>query len=556
MLRSFFASLGVSLADREGNQKAFCPKCHAGRKHRHDKSLSVNLGKGVWKCHHCGWTGRADDERGISERTYRPCLVVLEPLDDSLREYLSRRKISAATLDEWKVSQAVVNIGRRRVKAIAFPYYRGDRLVSVKYRTIDKEFLQETGCEPILFGESRIRADEPLYWVEGEIDALSLYEAGIKNVVSIPNGASDRSFDWLIGLDVLDRVEKHVFCFDCDAPGRAFGAVLATKLSRPVYEWTPNGKDANEILVRDGVEGLRAAVEQVRLLRLADVIQPIELLDGLLARYDAGGESPGWDSSSSLLTEHYRARRGEMTVLTGIPGSGKSRWLDWLLVDYVQRHGLRIAIWSPEIGKHRHVERLAALWLKKPIYGDEEFRASRTEYVSAIHELNERFVFLEPETPTTGALISAGLKAIDAGADGVLLDPYNEIILDGSRSEHESINNMLRDFQTKLVRRQGVHLWIVAHPRKLLKELSAAGKFELPVPTPYDISGSAHWYNRADACLAVHRTLNGTEVHVQKIRFDENGKLGVIRFAYERSTGFFYELARQEANTTEEKTPF
>src|SRR5690606_41025002 len=50
----------------------------------------------------------------------------------------------------------------------------------------------------------------------------------------------------------------------------------------------------------------------------------------------------------------------------------------------------------------------------------------------------------------------------------------------------------------------GVHTWVVAHPKILQKKPDAA---EYPVPTPYDVSGSAHWRNKADNCITVYRIM-------------------------------------------------
>ena len=82
-----------------------------------------------------------------------------------------------------------------------------------------------------------------------------------------------------------------------------------------------------------------------------------------------------------------------------------------------------------------------------------------------------------------------------------------------------------------------VHVWLVAHPAKMLKR--ADGTYG--VPTAYDISGSAHFRNKADVCLCVWRDLLATdgitEVHVQKMRFNELGKVGMVQLKYDLATG-------------------
>jgi twinkle protein len=87
-------------------------------------------------------------------------------------------------------------------------------------------------------------------------------------------------------------------------------------------------------------------------------------------------------------------------------------------------------------------------------------------------------------------------------------------------------------------------VFLVAHPTKLVKD--STGKY--PPPTPYDISGSAHWFNKADFCLSVYRGVDDQnvpgddpEVFIQKVRFAETGQLGVVPFHYDRPTGRFVE---------------
>jgi twinkle protein len=87
-----------------------------------------------------------------------------------------------------------------------------------------------------------------------------------------------------------------------------------------------------------------------------------------------------------------------------------------------------------------------------------------------------------------------------------------------------------------------VHVWLVAHPAKLFKE--ANGKY--PVPTPYDVSGSAHWRNKADNCIAVWRDQSesrAVEIHVQKIRHKTTGRIGMVNLSYDAITGRYFDGA-------------
>ena len=93
-----------------------------------------------------------------------------------------------------------------------------------------------------------------------------------------------------------------------------------------------------------------------------------------------------------------------------------------------------------------------------------------------------------------------------------------------------------------------LHLWIVAHPAKIYKD-TATGK--RAVPTPYDIAGSAHWYNKADNIVTVHRDqAEGSplvDVHIQKVRFKHIGRVGLVQLSYDKITGRYSDPAAEAA---------
>src|SRR5690606_13864173 len=117
----------------------------------------------------------------------------------------------------------------------------------------------------------------PLVIVEGEIDALTLDEAGVPNVVSVPNGALslecvDNCWEW------LENFGEIIIWPDNDEPGH----VMAQKLIKRLGEWrcrivqSPY-KDANDHLLAEGKESVLEAVVSAKevpvagIVRLADV---------------------------------------------------------------------------------------------------------------------------------------------------------------------------------------------------------------------------------------------------------------------------------------------
>lgn len=138
-----------------------------------------------------------------------------------------------------------------------------------------------------------------------------------------------------------------------------------------------------------------------------------------------------------------------------------------------------------------------------------------------------------------GVLKLAKALVFRKGIRGLVIDPWNE--LDHSRPSNLSETEYISQALTKIrrfARTHEVHVWLVAHPTKLPKQTD--GKY--PVPTPYDVSGSANWRNKADNCLTVWRDLSEphsreVQIHVQKIRFKEVGQIGMARLNYDILTG-------------------
>jgi len=210
----------------------------------------------------------------------------LEPLEKAQIEWFASRGISEKTLERNRVQfERNAWIAGAPTPAIAFPYFRNGELVNVKYRSIEKRFTQVKGAEKILYGLDDVVGATDVIFVEGEIDKLSLEEAGFSNVVSVPDGAprdvkegalpdpeEDTKFSYLwASRGLLDLAARVIIATDNDGPGNALAEELARRLGRERcwrVKWAgddaPGGKrkDANDVLVNDGPGALQQAIEK------------------------------------------------------------------------------------------------------------------------------------------------------------------------------------------------------------------------------------------------------------------------------------------------------
>jgi len=253
------------------------------------------------------------------------------------------------------------------------------------------------------------------------------------------------------------------------------------------------------------------------------------------------GEHPGWES----LAKHYRPRKGEWTVVTGIPGHGKSTWLDNLLVNLFKRSQWRFGIFSAENWPlARHAENLLSIYSGLPMHEGWSPALSDQGLDLALKMIGENFFFIKPDENhlnVQSILDMAGWLVEKKKIDGLVIDPWNE--LDHTRpdgmTETENVSRSLSLIR-RFSQRRNIHIWLVAHPKMLYPDKDG----EYPKPTMYHISGSAHFKNKADMGVMVWRDEKGppeAEIHIQKVRFAENGTLGMVMLRVEMASKRFVE---------------
>lgn len=537
-----------------GEHKALCPQCSPHRKKKNLKCLNVNLDKGVFNCWHCGWSGTLKSgewQRPEVRKAYtKPAYVAPAQVPDGTVAWFKTRGIDAAVVERNQITKGCIYFPQveEERECIMFPYFRGEEVVNIKYRSKDKMFRMAAGAERILYGINDIDP-KVLVWVEGEMDKLSVEMAGVKSCVSVPDGAPaadsksySNKFDFL-SEKVLESVQMHVIAVDSDEPGVRLQEELVRRLGREkclVVVWPDDCKDANDVLVKHGVETLADCIGNARPLPIEGTYRVEDIIESIYSDYEYGPER-GVSTSWSEMDDTYRVMAGEWTLVTGIPGHGKSEWLDALALNLARLYGWNFGVYSPENQPLKyHVEKMAEKIVGRPFSAGPTERMTFEEMGSALKFINDHFNFMLPDYPTVDGLLEISQQLVlRHGIRGLIIDPWNEInpARDGNLSETDYISQALTKIRT-FARRNEVHVWLVAHPTKLRKN-EATGAY--PVPTPYDVSGSAHWRNKADNCITIYRDVvkhgSPVQVHVQKVRKKSNGKVGMVEFDYDHICG-------------------
>jgi len=267
--------------------------------------------------------------------------------------------------------------------------------------------------------------------------------------------------------------------------------------------------------------------------------------------HETGGLLTGVNTPWSNLSKICRFRKGLFTVITGAPSSGKSTILDNIILHLAETYEWRTVIFSPEnypLGFHisSFIEKYSGYPMKDQYNEKISIRAVET----AMEFLSEYIIFLQPQKTPTIEKLFALTKTImkKQKVDSLVIDPYNMLNhpRDTRTAETEYIGVFLRKIR-EFSRANGIHTFIVAHPRKLQKRRD--GNFE--VASAYDISSSANWFNAADYILSVWRDLIKTEeptrVYVQKVKFKELGCPGHAKLKFNEVDGKFSDYFDQGA---------
>lgn len=411
---------------------------------------------------------------------------------------------------------------------IEIPYIRNGETVYKKYRGIaEKTFSCDAGSKPFLYNFDCIQDDTldmPVLITEGEFDCIAAIQAGHLRSVSVPNGSQgvNGNLDYLDEIEGFLRKQKTIIlACDGDEKGSELLQALSFRLGRMRCKWLkyPKGcKDLNETLVKFGTRGVQETIRRAQWISVGGLSKMSDLAPIPYAKpYDIG--IPGFE-------EHLNIRMGDLSVWTGVPSSGKSTFINDILCRIVTKHGLKPAIASFEQNPQQDHKRALSTWrIERPAS-----QHSPAEKALADQWIDDNFIFIVPNEEEAitleWVLEKAATAAIRFNCKIIVIDPWNE--MDHTRPKDQTMTEYV-GFAIKelksLAKKYQVHVAIVAHPAKPKRDV----KGNFPIPSLYDVADSAHFYNKADLGVIVHRSPKGDFVQVAKSRYHyEIGKPGVV----------------------------
>jgi twinkle protein len=547
-----------------GKTQGVCPNCSHNRKpkNRKNKCASYDWERGLGTCHNCNTTFQLHTylRKGDTEKVYvRPDAIdVVDPeeLGSKVYQWFKTRGISQQTLNDLNItegSEYMPQTGKHE-NTIQFNYIMGNELINIKYRDGHKNFKLYKGAEKIFYNINSVVGFDQVYIVEGEMDVLSFHEAGIFNVVSVPNGATinNNNLDYLDNcIDYFLDKEKIIIAVDQDEAGEALQQELIRRLGAEICYIInfQDVKDANEYLLKYGKEKLRETASNSKPVPLENVTT-FKDIENEVADFVKNGFKPGYQIGIRNFDDIFSTYTSQFITVTGIPSSGKSDFVDQMVVGYNINYNWKTAFASPENAPtylHAH-KLLRKFWQGMPTRHD----INGEKWNKLSQHVDDNFFFIDMERYTLESVLRKGAELVKRkGIKCLVIDPFNKIR--DTETKTEDVNRYTMEYLTKIetfCKKYDTLVFIIAHPTKMYRDKEG----NIEEPTMYNIKGGGEWYDASYHGILVHRDYENKTVKAKilKVKFQNLGENGAeAHFRWEPKSGSFIPLITDQLNEKE-----
>ena len=547
-----------------GQKQGICPLCSPDRKPKNAKAkcASYDWERGLGTCHNCSKSFQLHtyQRKGASEREYvRPeALELADSVDVKVLGWFATRGISQETVASLGISNGPEYMPQtgKTENVIKFNYFMGDQLINIKYRDGRKNFKLYKGAEKVFYNINSVVGFDYCVIVEGEMDVLAIHESGITNVISVPNGATlnTNNLEYLDNcIDYFEDKQRIIIAVDSDEAGQALQSELVRRLGSEMCYLASfeDCKDANEYLLKHGKEKLAQRIAGARPVPLENVTTFKDVEDEV-SDFVRNGFKPGYQVGLANFDSIFSTYTGQFITVTGIPSSGKSDFVDQMVVGYNQNYEWKTAYASPENQPtYLHAHKLMRkVWQDMPtaedIYSD--------KWNQIADHVNSNFFFIDMERYTLDAVLRKGAELVKRkGIKCLVIDPFNKVRAQDASGD---VNVYTLEYLSKIeifAKKYDVLVIVVAHPTKMYK--GADGKIE--EPTMYNIKGGGEWYDASYHGLLVHRDYEAKTVKVKvlKVKFKNLGENGAeAHFKWEHKSGCF--VPHEQINIGDDKMPW
>lgn len=396
-------------------------------------------------------------------------------------------------------------------------------------------------------------ATSPLLWVGSAAEHALVLEAGYTSCVAVPEIPPLRA-NYRKALAFLQpyeeqllSIKQHTFLLPNTAEGRALQAEVIRRLGVErcwTIAWPSECATVADIL-DDGADLLAECLTHANPVPIEGVRYFRDLRQTLYDWYHHGtpqGFKVGWPSLDPI----YRVMPGELTIITGVPSTGKSSFLCAMLVKLAETYDWSFALYSAEMPESYLLRLLLRQHIGMPFEEGPSARMLWSQAEQGIEWVDRHFSYLSPKNklPTVAHILDLADKQVFRGITGLVIDPWNRVSHQRppGMSETDYIGQSLAQI-ARFAEDSKVATWVVAHPTKVFKD---GGQY--PIITPNLISGSSNWWNMSSNILSLWRDHSNPgnhdmDIHTHKIRFEHSGRMGAVaKLRYHSPTGRFLEI--------------
>lgn len=510
-----YGELGINLKGNYSQQKTQCPNCvKLGKENYKDACLSVNTSSGLYNCHKCGWSGKVGETimniQNVKMEYKKPQRTNLKNITEEGVKFLTSRGITADVISANKIVSSKDN------SSIVFPYFKNGEMTNYKTRGLDgKRFTQSSGAEPIIYNYDRCVGSETIIICEGEMDSLSWEEAGITYHTSVNMGApnkGDKNIDKKLECisncyEVFENAKRIYIATDEDENGRILQKELIRRFGADkslLVDLSPY-KDANEVLLKEGVESLRNRLKSASNPQVEGIFQQSSVRESMLDGF-RNGQERGTTTHIDTIDPAWTWRNGEVNIWTGYQNEGKSLFLNQLATLKAAIDGWKFAVFSPEnFPLNDFYNDIIEMYIGKssdPYYKSSQMEES--EYVEAMDFCDKHFFLIYPKKNFTLESIFERTKFLvkTKGIRSLIIDPYNTIQHKLRSGEREDL--YISRFMSELKRfaiEQNISIHLVAH--QVTPQKDDSGRYYKPDVNR--IKGGGTFADKADNVMTIWR---------------------------------------------------
>jgi len=499
-----------------------CPFCGDSKSH-----FYMDLKEGAFYCHKCQERGNLitlqkhygdyEPQRGTRHMNQKPQGAVRQAFEDkdtpsivpddkkaveahkqllaeseALQYITETRGIGIETVKAFKIGLQIDKDGGRW---LTIPHYEKGRLVNIKSRSLpptEKTFRRVKGCRSILFNSDAIEEHpEEIFITEGEIDALTLIDQGLKNVVGATGGAGSFDPSW---VDQLQTVKKIYLCYDPDEPGQKGAREVARRLGydRCFNVVLPDGQDVNDLFRGGG--GHAEFSNVVNEARQFDVAGIVSFAEGLkkyreeTQRLDqATGIRTGWPDIDRIIKTGFMP--GELVILSAPPKIGKST-LALQIITHNALQNIPSLFFCLEMRPMKIIQKVVQCHSKSEEIGFAELEKARIDFKGKPFYLGYCY-----QKPTLEGIMETLKAAIRRYGLKLIAFDHLHFLCRSISNQVQEIGQAVQSFKF-LAEELEIPIILIAQPRKIQAD---------SIMTAMDLKDSSSIFSDCDHLLILHR---------------------------------------------------